>query len=252
MPSIRFTLLVTAFLPILASADEQLTIAVASNFAPTAEEIVAEFSKATNISARISSGSTGKLYAQIINGAPYDVFLAADEDRPKQLELTGHAVAGTRATYAIGALVLWSADASMQDRDCRAALETGDFNHLAIANPATAPYGRAAREFLISAGLWDSVLEHTVYGENISQALQFAATGNAALGLLARSQIRGELPPAATCVWPVPASSHSSISQQAVAIENSRNPESAMRFLNFLNGPEVAAILDRRGYGLPQ
>lgn len=217
-----------------------------------AEEVVSEFTKATGIPVRLSAGSTGKLYAQIVNGAPYDVFLAADERRPALLEDLGLTVAGSRRTYAFGSLVLWSADNSMRQQDCRVALGQGLYNHLAIANPATAPYGLAAKEFLVSAQLWDVVSERIVFGENISQALQFVATGNAALGLVAASQVSGDVRKQSTCYWKVPAASHSAISQQAVAIASSRVPGQSREFLEFLRGPQTAEILRRRGYEVPE
>lgn len=233
-------------------AVEPLTVAVASNFVSAAEEIASEFTKATGIPVRLSAGSTGKLYAQIVNGAPYDIFLAADEQRPALLDDLGMTVAGSRRTYAFGSLVLWSADSSMRQRDCRAALGQGAFNHLAIANPATAPYGLAAKEFLISTELWDDVSERIVFGENISQALQFVVTGNAALGLVAASQLSGDLRQQSTCSWKVPAASHSAISQQAVAIASSRASGQSMEFLEFLSAPRSVDILRRRGYEVPE
>ena len=233
----------------VAWADEPLSIAVASNFKVTADEIVAEFSNATGIPVRVSSGSTGKLYAQIVHGAPYDVLLAADSERPALLEEKGYAVVGSRVTYAVGALILWSANQDLSEKNCRAVLGDGSFKWLAIANPKTAPYGRAAKEFLLSAGLWDEVESRVVYGENISQALQFAATGNATLALLAVSQTRGDRAIAATCSWRVPAATHARIVQQAVVISNSEKLVAARRFLDFLQGSLAADILQRHGYG---
>jgi hypothetical protein len=166
------TILLTAFLLGPAVADETVTVAVASNFSRTAAELSAKFAGETGIAIRISNGSTGKLYAQILNGAPFDIFLAADAERPALLEESGLAVSGSRFTYAEGALVLWSRGAP----DCLAALRDDTGGHVALANPVTAPYGKAALEFLIHEGYREMVSDRIVYGENIAQTLQFVAT----------------------------------------------------------------------------
>jgi molybdate transport system substrate-binding protein len=233
-------------------ADESLTIAVASNFQVTAKEIAAEFTAATQIPTRISAGSTGKLYAQIINGAPFDVFLSADAARPKLLEENGVAVKGSRVTYATGALVLWSADRALENTDCLAALKSGSYRWLAIANPLTAPYGHAAKEFLEAAGVFDAVESRIVYGENISQTLQFVVTGNATLGLIALSQVKGGLPVDASCSWNVPSAMHTAIDQQAVLLASSDNADAARRFMTFLQSAQVTTLLERRGYTVPE
>ena len=155
MSYLRTAFLILFLFPLDSSAEGELTIAVASNFQRTATAIAEEFSRATQIPVRISTGSTGKLYAQIVNGAPYDVFLAADSARPKRLEDDGVAVKGSRLTYAIGSLLLWSADSALNEGDCLKALEAGSYRRLAIANPLTAPYGLAAKEFLQAAGVFD-------------------------------------------------------------------------------------------------
>lgn len=233
-------------------ADESLTIAVASNFQVTAKEIAAEFTAATQIPTRISAGSTGKLYAQIINGAPFDVFLSADAARPKLLEENGVAVKGSRVTYATGALVLWSADSALENKDCLAALKSGSYRRLAIANPLTAPYGNAAKEFLEAAGIFDAVESRIVYGENISQTLQFVVTGNATLGLIALSQVKGGLPVDASCSWNVPSAMHTAIDQQAVLLASSDNADAARRFMTFLQTAQVTTLLESRGYTVPE
>lgn len=252
MALFRIVLLLVALAPFHAYAEESLTIAVASNFRATAQEIATEFTRETGIPVRLSGGSTGKLYAQIVNGAPYDIFLAADITRPKLLEDNGVAVSGSRMTYAIGSLVLWSADKSLTGDNCRAALENGTYKHLAIANPMIAPYGAAAREFLQSAGLLQDASTRMVYGENISQTLLFVVTGNATLGLVAASQVKGELPLSASCSWSVPRSTHSALDQQAVILTRTGNAESAQRFMRFLQTPQTAGILGSRGYTVPE
>ncbi len=241
-PAIFLVLL--ALLAPPAAADETLTIAVASNFSRTAAELSRHFSDTTGISVRISNGSTGHLYAQIINGAPYDVFLAADAERPALLVESGHAVAGSRFTYATGGLSLWSRDA----KDCLATLEDASAGRVALANPATAPYGRAAMEFLRQGGYWASVAERAVYGENIMQTLQFAATGNAAIAIVARSMLTDSRLPAAACTWPVPETTHARIEQQAVLLVASN--AAAVRFVEFLRGAAAREIVTRHGYGV--
>lgn len=252
MSFLRTVFLLVALVPTGSFADTGLIIAVASNFQATAREITLEFTKATQIPVRISAGSTGKLYAQIINGAPYDIFLSADSARPKLLEENGTAVEGSRVTYAKGALVLWSADSSLEDKDCREALNSGSYRRLAIANPATAPYGFAAKEFLQASGVFEVAESRLVYGENISQTSQFVVTGNATLGLIALSQVKGGLPVTASCSWNVPSNMHSALDQQAVMLAESNNADAARRFMSFLQTDHVASILISRGYTVPE
>ncbi len=246
--------MLSILLPAVSLADKPLMVAVASNFQTTAKEISVLFTESTDIAVRLSAGSTGKLYAQITNGAPYDVFLAADAARPQQLESA--AIAASRMTYAIGSLVLWSADPALAGQDCRGALESGTYRRLAIANPRTAPYGKAAEEFLQNTGV--SVAEkiggksRIVYGENISQTLNFVATGNATLGLIAASQTHTELPVVASCSWNVPQNLHSELLQQAVVIKSSPNTADAQQFLRFLQTAEVRALLESHGYTVPE
>ena len=223
-------------------------MAVASNFLQTAIELAADFSEATAVPVRLSSGSTGKLYAQIINGAPFDVFLAADAERPRLLEKEGHAVAGSRFTYAIGALILWSRDEKLLGRDCREVLQRGDYDRLALANPQTAPYGVAAREFMISAGLWDAAAYRAVFGENIAQALQFVASGNATLGFVAVSQIDHRNLPPTSCQWRVPDSGHAALEQQVVLLRGAADNDGAKRFVEYLRSEVAVDIVTRRGY----
>lgn len=252
MSAFRPALLFAVLAPVISIADESLTIAVASNFQATAGEIAAEFTEATKIPVRISTGSTGKLYTQILNGAPYDLFLAADAARPKLLEDHNAAVRGSRVTYAIGSLVLWSADSALKGDGCLQALENGAYRHLAIANPLTAPYGIAAKEFLQASGTYDDASSRLVYGENISQTLHFVASGNATLGLIALSQVAGDLPVTASCSWNVPNAMYSAIEQQAVILSASTHLNAAKQFLDFLQAPQTVAILEDRGYTVPQ
>ncbi len=221
---------------------------MASNFAATAREIAGQFSRESGFDVRITTASTGKLYAQIVNGAPFDVLLAADADRPQRLETAGAGVSGTRFTYALGALVLWSRQAD----DCREALRRADGGRIAIANPETAPYGAAAMSYLRRSGLRESVSERLVTGENVAQTLQFAASGNAQLGFIARAQLQAPSLPPASCSWPVPETMHAPIEQQAILLRRGADIGGAKPFLAFLRGDAGRAIILRHGYGLPE
>lgn len=240
----RRALLLLVLIVSSASADDTITVAVASNFSRPAAELSTRFTDETGIAVRVSNGSTGKLYAQILNGAPFDVFLAADAERPALLEASGHAVSGLRFTYATGALVLWSRSVD----DCLAALRSPAGGHVALANPETAPYGRAARDFLEAAGYWEDVSTRAVYGESIAQTLQFVATGNAAIGFIAKSQLTTPQLPDATCTWDVPLSSHASIEQQAVLLGRAADNAAARRFFEFLRSADARDVLRRYGY----
>lgn len=225
-----------------------MTVAAASNFSLAIDDITAQFTAVTGRRVRVTTASTGKLYAQVVNGAPFDVLLAADSARPESLEASGAGVPGTRFTYAIGELVLWS----RQFDDCREALDVSGDVHIAMANPDIAPYGAAAREFLRQAGLWQSVRPQIVIGENASQALQFVASGNAQLGFIARSQLQAPSLPVASCTWPVPPSSHAPIEQQAILLQHGANAGGARRFLEFLRSDAGRVIIARHGYRLPE
>ena len=243
-----FLLLILPF----AAGGEPLTVAVASNFQTTAQELGKAFERGTGRAVRISAGSTGKLYGQIVNGAPFDVFLAADVERPARLERTGDAVPATRITYAIGSLVLWSRDAALAGANCRNELENLAGAKLAIANPETAPYGRAAIEFLEAAKLLETVRPSLVIGENISQTLHFVATGNARLGFVAASQIARPELPRSTCAWTVPDDMHRPIAQQAVLLQRSVNRDAGQQFLEFLVSERARSIIVAAGYRVPE
>lgn len=228
-----------------ASADQFLRVAVASSFLETAAGLADVFRSETGIEVRISSGSTGHLYAQIVNGAPYDVFLAADTERPRRLEAAGRAVAGSRFTYAIGALVVWSWTA----RDCLAALSDPEAGRIAIANPDTAPYGQAAREFLVSIDAWDTARPRLVYGRSAAQALHFAATRNVPIAILPLAYASNPAVADATCAEEVPQSSHSPLDQQLVLLD--ADSDAARRFVNFLRGTSARDLIARHGYATP-
>ena len=171
------------------SAAEEVRIAVAANFLATLNEIVTTFEQDTGHVAVVSSGSSGRLYAQIKNGAPFDVFFSADVTRPKLLEEEGLAVQGSRFTYAVGQLTLWSPGPTMIEGNGKAMLLSDDVEHVAIANPKTAPYGAAAKEVLQALGLWEPIQDRLVRGENIGQTFHFVFSKNAQLGFVALSQV---------------------------------------------------------------
>jgi molybdate transport system substrate-binding protein len=234
--------------PVAATGEDVVTVAAASNFSAAIDDLAAQFTESTGQRLRVTTASTGKLYAQVVNGAPFDLLLAADSLRPSSLESSGAGVPGTRFTYAIGELVLWS----RRIDDCRAALDNPGNSRIAIANPDIAPYGAAARDFLQQVGLWESIWPQLVIGENISQALQFAASGNAQLGFIARSQLQVPSLPDATCTWRVPSSMHTPIEQQAILLQHGAGADGARRFLQFLRSDAGRVIIARHGYRLPE
>lgn len=236
-------LLIIALLAGPVAADDPVRVAVASNFGHTFGELASRFFKETGIQVDTSTGSTGRLYAQIINGAPFDVFLAADTDRPARLEASGKAVTGSRFTYATGRLVLWSRDAD----DCIEALSESKW--VALANPQTAPYGRAAREFLQNAGHWEDVSGRVAYAENVMQVVQFVASGNAGVGIVAESLLDGPHMPPGKCTWPVPPQFHSSLEQQAVLLTAAAGDERVVRLYEFLQSDAAMHIIMQNGYG---
>ena len=227
-----------------------LRLAVAANFSAPAREIAAAFESQGGGKVEIVTGATGNLFVQIVEGAPFDVFLAADRRAPEALEARGLALAGTRFTYAVGRLVLWSRDPDWVDAHGDV-LRTGTFHHLAIANPIFAPYGRAALQVLDSKGVREKLEERIVRGESIAQAYEFVASGNAELGFVALSQVwhDGHFDPGSA--WLVPEHLHEPIEQDAVGVAASKHPEAARAFLAFLHGEKAQAILAAHGYRAP-
>jgi len=214
-------------------------------------DLVTRFEAESGHSVRVSSASTGVLYAQITNGAPFDVLLAADAERPRLLETSGHGVFGSRFTYAIGHLVLWSRDPALTEGDCRARLENLGQQRLAIANPDTAPYGAATRDALMDLNLWERVQPQLVVGRNIAQALQYVASGNTSLGFIAGNQTLDERLPEATCSWRVPPEMHRAIEQQAILLRPAADKPVASDFLSFLRNAAGRAIIEQNGYTIP-
>jgi molybdate transport system substrate-binding protein len=219
-------------------------VAVAANFTEPAKEIASAFQARTGHTATLSFGSSGQFYAQIANGAPFQVFLSADAERPQKAEADGLAVAGTRFTYATGRLVLYSKTPGLVDAKGEV-LATGTFEKLAIADPKAAPYGVAAVETLKKLGLYDRLAPKIVQGSSITQAYQFVQTGAAEVGFVAFSQVINE--PGGSR-WIVPETLHTPIDQQAVLLKTGADNAAAKAFLQYLKGPEARAIIKRYGY----
>lgn len=246
-------LLVANSQPIAASAsDKSLTIAVASNFKATLEDLVTAFDAKTDTKVRISSASTGILFAQIKSGAPFDLFLAADVFRPKLLVEDNYAKADTRFTYALGQLVLWAPGRSSVDQNTLREIN----GRISMANPETAPYGLAARQYLQSINLWKDLGPRLVYGSNIAQSFQHLVSGNAQLGLTAlsllrvyhRSAMSNEDDPD---YWMIPIHFYTPIMQQGVVLTRSTNAGAAEVFIEFMKSPTGRNIISRNGYLLP-
>ncbi len=224
----------------------EVTVAVASNFIKPIEALAPAFSAATGHQLRISTGSTGKFYAQIQRGAPFDVFLSADEARPAQLESEGFVIEGSRFIYAIGRLVLWHAkeNQSIQPDD----LQHPDGGRVAIANPKTAPYGTAAVAVIDRLGLTKALKPRLVQGENIGQTYQFVATGNAAFGFVAWSQVSQNGMLIRGSGWLVPANLHPPIQQAATLLSRAKANPAAHDFMAFLKSDAARQIIRQHGY----
>lgn len=228
----------------------EVMVAVAANFLAPMEVISALFEKDTGHKARLASGATGKFVTQIANGAPFEVFLAADAEAPARLEKEGLAVSGSRYTYAIGKLVLWSAREGFVDAKGEV-LGKGDYKHLAIANPRTAPYGAAATEVLNKLNLAGAVQPKLVQGENIAQTHQFISTGNAELGFVAYSQVFRDGKLISGSAWVVPKGLHAPIQQDAQLLNKGKANPAALALLNYLKGEKAKRVIKAFGYDLP-
>ena len=231
---------------------DEIRVAVAANYTDCLKDIATAFTDSTGHRLIISPGSTGRHYAQIKSGAPFDLFLAADVHRPALLEEDGLIVPGSRFTYAEGRLALWlPAEGPGDKRDVPDILAAAAFQHLAIANPRLAPYGLAAQQTLEYLGLWDDLKDRLVIGQSVGQAWQFVASGNAEAGLVAYPQIlaageaRGQW-------WKIDPPLHEPILQQAVALAAAENLQAALVFLDFLKGPQARLIMIRCGYLIPE
>jgi molybdate transport system substrate-binding protein len=244
----RFALLLFSFLAGAASADD-VQVAVASNFSAPMQAIATAFEKDTGHKAQLAFGATGKFYAQIRHGAPFQVLLAADAETPARLEQEGMAVPGTRFTYAIGQLALWSARAGVVDSKGDV-LKKGGYTHLAIANPRLAPYGAAAITVLRNLDLLEAVQPRFVQGENIAQTYQFVASGNAELGFVALSQVMKDGKLTRGSAWFVPGNLHAPIRQDAVILANGKGNLAASALMAYLKTDKTRAIIRAYGYGL--
>ena len=227
------------------SAADEIKIAVATNFVGAMNALVERFEATTGHDVLVSSGSTGGHYAQIKNGAPFEAFFAADTERPRLLEAEGLAVPGSRFRYAVGRVALWSPRANYVDADGNV-LETGAFRHLAIANPALAPYGAAGRDVLTARALWDRLQPRLAMGQDIGQAYSFVQTGNAELGFVAWAQLKQPGREIAGSYWLVPESLHRPIEQEAVLL---RDVPAARALLDFMKSAEAREIIRGYGYG---
>jgi len=241
--SFVFSTLVAFVLAAAAHAGEA-RVAVAANFTDAAKEIGQVFEAKTGHSVVFSFGSTGTLFTQISQDAPFDVFLAADQARPEKAEAEGYAVKGSRFTYATGKIVLFSMDAGLVKGE--ETLKAGRFNKIAIANPATAPYGAAAVETLKKLGVYDGLADRIVQGNNIAQTYQFVETRNAELGFVALSQVAAHDKGSR---WLVPDDLYTTIAQDAVLLRKGAGNEAAKAFVAFLKGPEALEIKTKYGYG---
>ena len=228
-------------------AADEIRVAVASNFRYAIEDLAPRFERQTGHDLTLIFGSTGKHYAQIKHGAPFDLFFAADAHRPQLLEEEGLAAPGSRFTYALGKLVLWSPQPGLVDPKGTMPKD-GTFRYLSIANPKLAPYGRATEEVLQVSGLWKSLQRKMVRGENIGQALQFVRSGNAELGFVAYSQIKRPGHLVNGSYWEVPQSLYTPITQQAVLLKEGR---AARDFIAFMHSEEARATIRSYGYTTP-
>lgn len=228
---------------------DAVRIAVAANFTAPMQKIAADFEKESGHRALLSFGSTGKFYAQIRNGAPFDVLLAADDETPARLEREGAAIAGSRFTYAIGKLALWSAKEAIVDNKGDV-LKRGGFDHIALANPKLAPYGVAAMEVMKALGVADTLAPKFVRGENIVQTYQFVATGNALLGFVALSQVYEDGKLKSGSGWIVPDKLYGPIRQDAVILEPGKDKVAAAALLKYLRSDKARAMIKSFGYDL--
>ena len=241
--SILIFVVISSLLASAVGLAAELRIAVASNFMTAGHALAEQFEADTGHLVKLSFGSTGKHFAQIRHGAPFDLFLAADRLRPETLEQAGLIVPGSRFTYALGQLVLWSPDPDQIDRE-GAILKSGDYRYLSVANARLAPYGRAAAELIAALGLQRQLQGRMVRGESVGQAFQFVKSGNAELGLVAYAQVKGQ----SGSHWLVPEALYSPIEQQAVQLKATAV---ASAFIAFLQSEPALEIIRRYGYRTP-
>lgn len=228
-----------------ASAGET-TVAVAANFMPAFRVIAGQFDRASGHHARAVVGSSGAFFNQIMNGARFDVFFSADRERPQRLEEEGMGVDGSRFTYAVGRLVLWSPDPEAVRGE--QTLRRGRFHHVAMANPRLAPYGAAAKQVMTTLGVWDQLQPRLVQGESLGQTMGFVMSGNAELGFVALSQVLDASVSPAGSRWDVPPSLHRPLDQDVVLLVHGRSNPAAVALMEYVRGPEARRVIERFGY----
>jgi molybdate transport system substrate-binding protein len=241
-------LLFSLLMPLAALADT-VQVAVASNFAGAMQQIAKSFRQDTGHEVTIMAAGTGKLYAQIKNGAPFEVLLSADAKTPSKLESEGLAITGTRFTYALGKLVLWSAQPNRVDRNGKI-LQVANFGHISLGNPKTVPYGQAAVEVLEHLGLYQTLEPKFVFGENVAHAQQFVASGNAELGFVAQSGVYKDGQLTGGSAWWVPDHLYSPLRQEAVLLKTGQDNAAARSLLDYLRSAPARAIMISLGYGV--
>ena len=246
----KITALLLGLLAALPAFAEDVQVAVAANFTGPMQVIAPIFERDTGHKLSLSFGATGKFYAQINNGAPFQILLSADDETPARLIREGKGVAGSNFTYAIGKLVLWSAKEGYVD-DKGEILKKGGFKHIAIANPKAAPYGAAAMQTLAKLGVTDSIKPLVVQGENISQTHQFVSTGAAELGFVAYSQVIRNDKVGSGSGWVVPEKFYDPIRQDAVILANGKDKAGVAALMTFLKGDKAKAVIRSFGYSLP-
>lgn len=245
----RLVVALSASIALSSALAEEVQVAVAANFTAPIQAIASEFEKDTGHKLIAAFGATGQFYTQIKNGAPFEVFLAADDSTPAKLESEGDSLAGSRFTYAIGTLALWSAKDGYVDAKGEV-LKKNQFKHLSIANPKAAPYGLAATQVLEKLDLSKAVAPKIVEGQNITQALQFVASGNAELGFVALSQVYKDGKITSGSAWIVPAELHDPIKQDALILNKGKDNPAAKALVEYLQGPKAAAVIKSYGYQL--
>jgi molybdate transport system substrate-binding protein len=241
----KSSLFLLMWLAALTGRAAEVQVAVAANFTAPMQKIAPLFEADTGHKARLAFGSTGRFYAQIRNGAPFDVLLAADDETPSRLEREGQG--GGRFTYAIGKLVLWSKQPTLVD-DKGDVLRSGRFDKLALADPRLAPYGAAAIETMTKLGVIDALRPKFVQGENIAQTWQFVATENAQLGFVALSQVWADGKLKEGSAWLVPATLYTPIRQDAILLNRGKDKAAAKALLQYLRGDKARAIIEAYGY----
>lgn len=232
--------------PVFVQASE-VRVAVAANFAQPLKDIAAAFQKDTGHTLSVTPGASGKFYAQISNGAPFDVFISADDETPRRLAAEGRAVAGSQFTYAVGRLALWSPTEGLVDQG-GGVLKSDRYQFLAIANPKVAPYGQAALQTLQKLGMLEKIGARMVQGESITQAYQFIATGNAQLGLVALSQIFEQGKLKSGSAWIVPEAMHEALKQDAILLNPGKDAAAAQALLQYLKSAKARQIMSAYGY----